>query len=206
MLSSQAECLCRLQHLLPRLSSPPDARDALIDRIIATCPFLQRKMEMYPSLLDQSKVLHLCKVFAALDGRNPTLEQTLEHILFYVKKNAETLLCVTESTFVESMLESLMTVPVMQRNVVDTVIGIFKQMGRFNAPARALALQKLTLFMSTRLLTKAFVFHPSADVVAEELIKHVRYFFMFARHTHIDCINQCAVPFQDYGLPRLRQV
>lgn len=174
MLSIQAECLHRLQHLLPRLSSQ-DSREAFIDRIIGTCPFLQRKMDHHPSLLDQKKVLHLCHVFAGLEGNNPKLERTLEQVLFYVKKNAAAFLCITDSTFMESLLESLLAVSAMQRNVVDTVIGIFKQMAQFDAPTRALALQKLTMFMSTRLLTKAFVLHPSVDVVAEELIKHIRY-------------------------------
>lgn len=173
----QAECLHHLQRLLPSLSnSCPSVADSLIDRIIATCSFLHQKMDSPPSPLDQSKVLSLAKMFSSMSSGHAKLTEVMENVLFYVKKHASLFLTNAEDTFLESLLLSLLSVSAMRRHVVDTVIGIFKQMpAAFSCQTRAVALQKMTVFMSTNLLSKDFLLHPSSHVVAEVLISHIRW-------------------------------
>lgn len=127
-----------------------------------------------PSPLDESKLLLLAGVLARSPTGNAALEDILEKVLFYVMKHASHFFHSLEHSFVESLLETLSSVASMRRPVVDTVIGIFKKMASFECLVRALALQKLSRFMSKFLLAKDFLLHPSAPIVAEVLVRHVQ--------------------------------
>jgi hypothetical protein len=182
----QAECLQRLQRLLPAMAGAAvpgtetacPAVDSLIDRIIGTCAFLQRSLDSAlpapPSQLDQSRVLSLAKIFANLECRHARLTQVMEKVLFYVKQHAAIFMCCADSDFVEALLSSLLAVPSMRRNVADTVIGVFKQMSGFPCHTRAAALCRLSLFLAAHPLPKDFLIHPSSHVVPEVLVRHIR--------------------------------